>query len=154
MLKKVVALSSFIPLLIGTGGNVGAQSSTVVIRSLNVDQPQANHPLWVIQREALAGAILGLMLGGIVIIWAYFLQGSLAVAIAVGISLIAISILASVAGSALPFVFRAIGFAGLGSDSGQSSQSVADGAGRVPPAPGRTFDGNHVGRHRQTCERS
>lgn len=110
MLKKVVALSSFIPLLIGTGGNVGAQSSTVVIRSLNVDQPQANHPLWVIQREALAGAILGLMLGGIVIIWAYFLQGSLAVAIAVGISLIAISILASVAGSALPFVFRAIGF--------------------------------------------
>lgn len=110
MLKKVVALSSFIPLLIGTGGNVGAQSSTVVIRSLNVDQPQANHPLWVIQREASAGAILGLMLGAIVIIWAYFLQGSLAVAIAVGISLIAISILASVAGSALPFVFRAIGF--------------------------------------------
>lgn len=110
MLKKVVALSSFIPLLIGTGGNVGAQSSTVVIRSLNVDQPQANHPLWVIQREASAGAILGLMLGAIVVIWAYFLQGSLAVAIAVGISLIAISILASVAGSALPFVFRAIGF--------------------------------------------
>lgn len=110
MLKKVVALSSFIPLLIGTGGNVGAQSSTVVIRSLNVDQPQSNHPLWVVQREAFAGAILGVMLGVIVVIWAYFLQGSLAVAIAVGLSLIAISILASVAGSALPFVFRAIGF--------------------------------------------
>ncbi len=110
MLQKVVALSSFIPLLIGTGGNVGAQSSTVVIRSLNVDQLESNHPMWVIRREAMAGAVLGLMLGVIVVIWAYFLQGSLAVAIAVGISLVAISILASVAGSALPFVFRAIGF--------------------------------------------
>lgn len=108
ILQKVVALSSFIPLLIGTGGNVGAQSSTVVIRSLNVDR--RHHPLWVIQREAIAGAFLGLMLGTIVVIWAYFLQGSLAVAIAVGLSLVAISILASIAGAALPFIFRAIGF--------------------------------------------
>ncbi|NJK40428.1 MAG: magnesium transporter [Acaryochloridaceae cyanobacterium SU_2_1] len=110
LLEKVVALSSFIPLLIGTGGNVGAQSSTVVIRSLNVDQMRAKNPLWVIQREGRAGALLGLMLGSIVVIWAYFLQGNWAVAISVGLSLVAISTLASVAGSGLPFIFRAIGF--------------------------------------------
>ena len=110
ILKQVVVLSSFIPLLIGTGGNVGAQSSTVVIRSLNVDNLRVGNALWVIRREATAGAVLGVMLGAIVVIWAYVLQGNLAVAIAVGLSLVAISILASVAGSSLPFLFRAIGF--------------------------------------------
>ena len=105
-----MALSFFIPLLIGTGGNVGAQSSTVVIRSLNVDKMRAEGPLWVIRREAIAGAVLGLMLGVIVIGWAFLLQGQLAIAIAVGLSLLAISILASVAGSALPFLFQTLGF--------------------------------------------
>lgn len=109
ILQQVVALAAFIPLLIGTGGNVGAQSSTVVIRSLSVDQVR-NGSFWVIYREAIAGAFLGLMLGVIVAIWAYILQGNFAVAIAVGISLVAISILASISGSALPFLFQAIGF--------------------------------------------
>ncbi|TAH24102.1 MAG: magnesium transporter, partial [Oscillatoriales cyanobacterium] len=40
---------------------------------------------------------------------AYTLQGNLAVAIAVGVSLLAIAILASIAGSALPFLFRSLG---------------------------------------------
>lgn len=42
-------------------------------------------------------------------VWTYFLQGNLAVAIAVGISLLAISVLASVSGSGLPFLFRSLG---------------------------------------------
>jgi len=35
---KVVALAAFIPCFVGTGGNVGAQSSTVVIRGMNTDE--------------------------------------------------------------------------------------------------------------------
>ena len=46
------------------------------------------------------------MLGAIATIWAFFLQKNLPVAIAVGSSLVAISVLASVSGSALPFLFR------------------------------------------------
>lgn len=110
ILQQVVALAAFIPLLIGTGGNVGAQSSTVVIRGLNTDEIGIREGFTVIRREAIAGAFLGLMLGAVVTVWAYILQGNLAVAIAVGISLVAISILASVAGSSLPFLFMAIGF--------------------------------------------
>lgn len=37
LLEQVVILAAFIPLLTGTGGNVGAQSSTVVIRGLNTE---------------------------------------------------------------------------------------------------------------------
>lgn len=106
LLAKVVALTAFIPLLTGTGGNVGAQSSTVVIRGMNTDEIRSLGALQVIGREAIAGALLGGMLGTIATVWAYFLQGQLEVAIAVGASLVAISLLASISGSALPFLFR------------------------------------------------
>ncbi|MFG3818060.1 magnesium transporter [Limnothrix redekei] len=109
ILKQVVSLASFIPLLIGTGGNVGAQSSTVVIRGLNIDQIRSG-PLRVIRREAVAGALLGMMLGTMVCVGAMLFQYPPAVAISVGVSLMAISTLAATAGSVLPFLFQSVGF--------------------------------------------
>jgi magnesium transporter len=106
LLEQVVALAAFIPLLIDTGGNVGAQSSTVVIRGLNTDDAALANPKRIVFREAIAGIILGLMLGVVVTLWAYILQGNLGVALSVGISLFAVSLLASFAGSALPFLFK------------------------------------------------
>jgi magnesium transporter len=109
LLQQVVTLAVFIPLLTGTGGNVGAQSSTVVIRGLNTDELQAIGATKIVFREAIAGAILGVTLGTLAMGWAFWLQGNLFVAIAVGVSLVAIAILASVTGSALPFLFRSFG---------------------------------------------
>ena len=108
ILQQVVALAAFIPLLTGTGGNVGAQSSTVVIRGLNTEEINALGPSQVVWREARAGILLGIILGTIATGWAYWLQGNFYVAICVGVSLVAIALLASVAGSALPFVFRSL----------------------------------------------
>ena len=110
LLEKAVTLVAFIPLLTGTGGNVGAQSSTVVIRGLNTEEINNMGVGKVVFREALAGLLLGTILGTMATIWAYlFLGKSIAIAFCVGISLIAISLLASVAGSALPFLFRSLG---------------------------------------------
>jgi magnesium transporter len=50
ILQQVVALAAFIPLLIGTGGNVGAQSSTVVIRGLNTDEIHRREAFRIIRR--------------------------------------------------------------------------------------------------------
>lgn len=109
VLEQVVVLAAFIPLLIDAGGNVGAQSSTVVIRGLSTDDRQMKQFSWVIRREVTAGLLLGAMLAVVVFVWATVLQGNAMVAIAVGISLFAISILASFAGSALPYVFHSLG---------------------------------------------
>ncbi|HBQ99904.1 MAG TPA: magnesium transporter, partial [Cyanobacteria bacterium UBA11691] len=58
----------------------------------------------------LAGSILGVTLGILATLGALFLlKVNFAIAIAVGISLLGISILASVAGSGLPFIFRSLG---------------------------------------------
>ncbi|MFM7315199.1 MAG: magnesium transporter [Cyanobium sp.] len=110
VLKQVVVLAAFIPLLIGTGGNVGAQSSTVVIRGLSTQRLQALGPALAIGREAVAGALLGLLMLMVVVPWAaYVSHGNWVVAGAAGISLVAITTLAATAGAALPMLFNRIG---------------------------------------------
>lgn len=110
VLKQVVVLAAFIPLLIGTGGNVGAQSSTVVIRGLSTQRIQALGPGRAIWREAVAGALLGLLMMLVVIPWtAYVSGGNWLVAGAAGSSLVAITTLAATAGAALPLLFDRLG---------------------------------------------
>jgi magnesium transporter len=110
VLKQVVVLAAFIPLLIGTGGNVGAQSSTVVIRGLSTLRIQALGPVRAISREAVAGALLGLLMLLVVLPWsAYVSGGNWLVAGAAGGSLVAITTLAATAGAALPLLFNRLG---------------------------------------------
>jgi len=110
VLHKVVVLAAFIPLLIGTGGNVGAQSSTVVIRGLSTQRIQSLGAARAIGREAIAGALLGLLMMLVVVPWAgYVSGGNWLVASAAGISLVAITTLAATAGAALPLLFERIG---------------------------------------------
>ena len=109
VLKEVVLLTAFIPLLTGSGGNVGAQSSTVVIRGLSTQRIQALGPLWVVVREAIAGALLGLLMLLVVVPFAWWRGGGPLVAAAVGISLMAITTLAATAGAALPLLFNRMG---------------------------------------------
>ena len=109
VLKQVVVLAAFIPLLIGTGGNVGAQSSTVVIRGLSTQRIQSLGPSLAVGREAVAGALLGLLMVVVVVPWSAYVSHSWLVAAAAGVSLVAITTLAATAGAALPLLFDRIG---------------------------------------------
>jgi magnesium transporter len=109
VLKQVVMLTAFIPLLIGTGGNVGAQSSTVVIRGLSTQRLQSLGAWRAVGRETLAGALLGVLMALVVVPWAWKMGGSVLVASAAGLSLVAITTLAATAGAALPLLFSRLG---------------------------------------------
>jgi magnesium transporter len=109
VLQQVAVLAAFIPLLIGTGGNVGAQSSTVVIRGLSTQRIQSLGHWRTVWREAVAGALLGLLMVLVVVPWATQVSGSLVVAGAAGLSLVAITTLAATAGAALPLLFDRFG---------------------------------------------
>ncbi len=106
LLGEILILAAFIPLLIGTGGNVGAQSATVVIRGLATGEVKPKRAVAVVAREAGIGALLGIVLGAVALGWAYALGRNLEVAAVVSITLVAISVMATLAGGALPFVFR------------------------------------------------
>jgi magnesium transporter len=105
ILDQVVALAFFTPLLIDTGGSIGAQSSTVVIRGLSTNELKHRPPWWVIVRECVAGGILGIFLAIAVIVLVFVVMGETAIGITVGVSLLCISIVAATVGALLPFVF-------------------------------------------------
>lgn len=62
-LSTVVALSFYIPLLIGTGGNTGSQTVTMIIRGMTVNDIRQGDLFRVIRRELISGLILGVLLG-------------------------------------------------------------------------------------------
>ena len=109
VLQRVVLLAAFIPLLGGTGGNVGAQSSTVVIRGLSTQSITGLGPIRAIGREALAGALLGLLMMLLVVPFAWWRGESALVGVSVGMSLLAITTLAATAGAAFPLLFDRMG---------------------------------------------
>jgi magnesium transporter len=110
LLESVIALAAFIPMLIGSGGNIGSQTSTVFVRGLALQEVTRKNAAFLILREVSIGLLLGSLLGILVIFWAYWLQGNWFVAVAVGLSLILISTLATFFGSLWPLLFQKLGW--------------------------------------------
>jgi magnesium transporter len=109
LLESVIALAAFVPLLTGSGGNIGSQTSAVFVRGIALKEITRKNAFRLILREVWVGLLLGGLLGCIVIVWAFWLQGNWVVAIAVGLSLWMISTLATFFGSVWPLIFQSFG---------------------------------------------
>ena len=99
-------LTAFIPLVIATGGNVGAQSATVVIRGLATGEVNPKRAITIVSREVGIGAIMGIALGIVALGLVYAYGRNFDAATVVGITLVGISVMATLVGGALPFIFR------------------------------------------------
>jgi magnesium transporter len=108
-LAAVVALSFFIPLLIGTGGNVGSQTVTLVVRSMALGEIAMRDLAWLVFKELRVGLIMGLVMGVAAIGQAWFLGVSSDIATAVSIAVIAICTWAAMVAAALPLILRRLG---------------------------------------------
>ena len=103
-LAKVVALSFFIPLLIGTGGNSGSQTVTTIVRGLAVGDIRLRDFGRVLYREGGSGLVLGVLLG-IVGFGRALLWGSTApLAMTVGVSILVICTWANTVGAMIPML--------------------------------------------------
>jgi len=103
---ELLILTAFIPLVIATGGNVGAQSATVVIRGLATGEVNPRRALAIVLREVGIGAIMGVALGTVALGLVYAFGRNLEAASVVGMTLVGISVMATLVGGALPFIFR------------------------------------------------
>lgn len=103
-LAKVVALSFFIPLLIGTGGNTGAQTVSTLIRGLALGEVQVKDIWRVIQRELFSGLLMGLLLGTVAFGRALLWGTSTPLALTVSLAIVAICTWANTIGSLIPLV--------------------------------------------------
>jgi magnesium transporter len=107
-LEAVVVLALFIPLLIGTGGNTGAQAATTVIRAMALDEVRFTDLPRVIGREARVGFVLGMVLGILAFVPVNFFFGP-SIGLIVSLTLLSICTLAAFLGSLLPLIARRVG---------------------------------------------
>ena len=117
MLAVVPGLVAFIPMLMGTGGNSGAQSATAVIRSLSLGDIEPKDALAVIWKEwrvaVLCGASLSVINFGKMLLLDHLILGNpsvtVLIAATVSLSIVFIVMFAKLVGSLLPIGAERIG---------------------------------------------
>lgn len=103
-------LITFIPMLMGTSGNCGSQSSTMVIRGIAVGEIEFKEFFKVVFKEIRIAILVGLMLAVVNGIRVYIMYDQdIMLAIAIGITIIAIVCMAKCIGCTLPLFAKKIG---------------------------------------------
>jgi magnesium transporter len=103
-LAKVVALSFFIPLIIGTGGNAGSQTVSTIIRALALGQVRVQDALRVLWRETSAGFLLGALLCVVAGLRSMLWGTGPQLALVVGLTILAVCAWANIVGAVVPLV--------------------------------------------------
>ncbi|MEW2068892.1 magnesium transporter [Streptomyces sp. NPDC007346] len=104
-LEQVAQLALFIPMLIGAGGNAGAQAATACVRALAVGEVRGSDLLKVIWRECRVGLVLGSLLAALgMVVGTLFVSAK--IALVVGITLVLICGWAATIGGAMPLLAK------------------------------------------------
>jgi magnesium transporter len=102
-LQVEVALTFFIPMLMNTGGNAGAQASTIVIRSIVLGEVAFNDIFKVIWKEIRISTLVGITLAAFNFVRLYFIEHyEFSIALTVALTLVFTVMAAKIMGGVLP----------------------------------------------------
>ncbi len=104
-LRKLAYLAAFIPVIMGMGGNIGTQSSTIVVRGLAMGRITITELWSVVFKELTIGLILGLVYGFLIGIVAQVTYSTGLLAVAVAASVLSSMSVAALVGSLVPMLF-------------------------------------------------
>ena len=102
----VPLLVSFIPMIMGTGGNCGSQSSTLIIRGLATDEIELKDIFRVFWKEIRVAIIVGIALAVVNMIRIMIQYQNIQLAIVLSITLIATVIVSKIIGCTLPLIAK------------------------------------------------
>jgi magnesium transporter len=116
-LEQVLVLSTFIPLIISSGGNSGSQAATLIIQALALGEITVNDWWRIIRREILSGLFMGITLGvfGFLIVFSghqffgLFGEHFIRIGIAIGTAVIGVVMWGTIMGSMLPLLLKKCG---------------------------------------------
>ena len=122
VLAQIIVLSSFIPMITGSGGNAGSQASVSVIRALSLGEIEFKSLFKVLWKELRVSILCGLTLGAANFLKLLFFDlrnygakpgeaGSpILIALVVSLTLVGTIIMAKLVGSSLPMMAKKVGF--------------------------------------------
>jgi magnesium transporter len=116
-LEQVLVLSTFIPLIISSGGNSGSQAATLIIQALALGEITVADWWRIARREIISGLMMGLTLGlfGFFIVFGghefmgLFGEHFLLIGMAIGIAVLGVVMWGTIMGSMLPLLLKKLG---------------------------------------------
>ena len=105
-LEAAVALSFFIPLLIGTGGNIGSQTVTLIVRAMALNEVSLRDVGWIVWKELRVGLILGGIMAVIAFGRAQLLNVGTNIGFVVAVAILAICLWSATVAAILPLTLR------------------------------------------------
>jgi magnesium transporter len=105
-ITKVVALAYFIPLLIGTGGNIGSQTTTTLVRAMGLGEVRLRDVGRILRKEVAVGLILGAIMAIVAYGRAELLATGPQVALVVALTIAAICVWSATVAAVLPLLLR------------------------------------------------
>ncbi len=108
VLQSTIALAAFIPVIMGMGGNIGTQSSTIIVRGLATGRVGFENSAKILFKEIRVGLILGILYGVLLGLFAIFrfLDVSPMLGVVVGLSICLSMIIAATIGSLVPLILN------------------------------------------------
>ncbi|MEQ1503695.1 MAG: magnesium transporter [Myxococcota bacterium] len=109
-LTTLAVLAGFVPVIMGSGGNVGIQSATLAVRGLATGKVQVGGAIPFIAAEARVGLMLGVLFALILGLFGLFrYPDTPMLAVSVGSSVLFAMVLATLVGASLPIVLERLG---------------------------------------------
>ncbi len=105
-LEAAVALSFFIPLLIGTGGNIGSQTVTLIVRAMALNEVSLRDVAWIVWKELRVGFVLGAVMAVVAFGRAQLLGVGVDIGVVVSVTILAICIWSATVAAVLPLTLR------------------------------------------------
>ncbi len=99
-------LVSFIPMLMGTGGNCGSQSATLIIRGMSVDDIELKDFLKVLWKELRVSVLMSAVLGGVNALRIIIQYRDVMLALVVSVSIVGTVIMSQIIGCMLPMLAK------------------------------------------------
>jgi len=104
--EEIIALVSFVPVITAMGGNVGTQSSSILVRAFATGRVDFNNLRAHLWKEIRVGLLLGIVCGCLVGLAAVIWHRNAYLGLVVGVSMVAAMTVAATMGTLAPAVFR------------------------------------------------
>ncbi len=107
-LETIVILAVFIPVIMGMGGNVGTQSSTIFVRGLATGEIKPEEVWGYFFREIRVGLVMGVICGLLISSAAFIWQGNPYLGLVVGVSMMVTISVATLIGTLVPLLLNKV----------------------------------------------